>query len=139
MRLPDRVTKAGLPGPATWCRVAERTGCAVIVCAAGLALGLSAHHGLQTTAALLRPETIRNAVIADRQEECIYRAIRSDLPEGAAVYISDANQVQRLAELSTLWAVPKPSPAAARWTISLVSGSAVAGHCFGLALRVRRG
>lgn len=126
-------------------QVAKRVGCAMIVLAAGVALGLSVRHGLQTAAAILRPASIRAAVVADRQEECIYRAIRSELPEGAAVYIDDdPDHVQRLAELSTPWAVPQASPGTARWTISLVPGSsvspgsAVPGDCFGLALKVGR-
>jgi len=122
----------------------RRIGCAVIATAAGVTLGLSAHHDLQTTTALLRPRAIRSSVVADRQEECVYRAIRSDLPKGAAVYIDDPVHIQRLAELSTLWAVPQVSPATARWTISLVPssslgpGSRVRSRCYGLALEVRR-
>jgi hypothetical protein len=120
-------------------QAAKRLGCAAIVFAAGAALGLSVHHGLQTAAAILRPGSIRTAVVAEQQEECIYRAIRSELPKGAAVYIDDdPDHDQRLAELSTLWAVPQGSPHNARWTMSLVPGSAVPGDCFGLALKVGR-
>jgi hypothetical protein len=110
----------------------------VIVVAAAVTLGLSVHHELQTTAAFLRPGSVNSAAVAYRQEECIYRAIRSELPKGAAVYIDDPVHVQRLAELSTLWAVPQPTPATARWTISLVRGFHLPGDCFGLVLEVRR-
>jgi hypothetical protein len=116
----------------------------VIAAAAGVTLGFSVHHGLQTTTALIRPRAVRRAVIADRQEECIYRGIRSELPKGATVYINDPVHVQRLAELSTLWAVPQARRAAARWTIALVpssslgSGSPVRWRCYGLALEVGR-
>jgi hypothetical protein len=143
LRVPGRVAEDGPSVSAARRHVAKRIGCAVIVSAAGVALGFSVHHGLQTTTAFLRPGSIRRAVVADRQEECIYRAIRSELPKGAAVYINDPVHVQRLAELSTLWAVPQPSPATARWTISLVPrssrvpGSPVRSHCDGLALEVR--
>lgn len=137
MRMPGRVAQDGPSVPAARRHVGRPIGCAVIVAAAGVTLGFSVHHGLQTTTALLRPGSVRGAVVADRQEECIYRAIRSELPKGATVYINDPVHLQRLAELSTLWAVPQPSPATARWTISLVPGSPVPSHCFGLALEVR--
>jgi hypothetical protein len=144
IRLSVRIAEDGTSVSAAWRLAGRRIGCAVIVCTAAVALGLSVHHGLQTTAALLRPASIRSAVVADRQEECIYRAIRSELPKGAAVYISDPVHVQRLAELSTLWAVPQASRAAARWTIALVPvssvgpGSRVPWRCYGLTLKVRR-
>jgi hypothetical protein len=134
--------------PAGRRHVARRIGCAAIAFAAAVTLGLSVHYEVQTTTAFLRPGSIRRAVVADRQEECIYRAIRSELPRGAAVYISDPvvhwTNFQRLAELSTLWAVPQVSPATARWTISLVPsssagpGSGARSRCYGLALEVRR-
>jgi len=144
LRLPGRVAEDGPSVSAARLHVARRIGCAVIVSAAGVALGFSVHHGLQTTAAFLRPGSIRSAVVADRREDCIYRAIRSDLPRGAAVYINDPVHVQRLSELSTLWAVPQVSPATARWAISLVPsssagpGSDARSRCYGLALEVRR-
>ena len=144
MRSPGRVAEDGPSVSAARRRVAKRIGCAVIVSAAGVALGSSVHHGLQATTAFLRPASIRSAVLADRQEACIYRAIRSELPKGATVYINDPVHVQRLAELSTLWAVPQASPVTARWTISLVPrtspvpGSPVPPYCHGLVLEVRR-
>jgi hypothetical protein len=143
-RMGGRAAHGGPSDSAGRRRVGKRIGCALIVSAAGVALGFSVHHGLQTTTAILRPESIRSAVVADRREDCIYRAIRSDLPRGAAVYINDPVHVQRLSELSTLWAVPQVSPATARWTISLVPSSSLApgsdarSRCYGLALEVRR-
>jgi hypothetical protein len=144
LRMPGPVTEDGPSVSAARLQVARRIGCAVIVSAAGVALGFSVHHGLQTTTAFLRPGSIRQAVVADRREDCIYRAIRSELPRGAAVYVNDPVHVQRLTELSTLWAVPQVSPATARWTISLVPssslgpGSDAQSRCYGLALEVRR-
>jgi len=144
MRMRGRAAQHGPSVPAARGHARRRIGCAVIAAAAGVTLGLSIHHGLQTTTALLRPQAIRSAVVADRREQCIYRAIRQDLPKGAAVYINDPVHVQRLAELSTLWAVPQVSPATARWTISLVPssslgpGSDARSRCYGLALEVRR-
>jgi hypothetical protein len=143
-RMPGRVAPDGPSAAVARRRVGRRAGCAVIAAAAGVTLGLSVHHGVQTTTALLRPRAIRSSFVADRQEECIYRAIRSDLPKGAAVYINDPVHIQRLAELSTLWAVPQPSRATARWAISLVPdsslrpGSHVRSRCYGLGLEVRR-
>jgi hypothetical protein len=123
--------------------IVKRIGCAVIASAAAVTLGLSVHHDVQATAAVLSPASVRHATTADRQEECIYHAIRSGLPRGAAVYINDPvvqwGNFQRLAELSTLWAVPQPSPATARWTLSLVRRTSLApGYCSGLALQIRR-
>lgn len=138
MRMPRRVAEDGPSVSAARRRVVKRVGCAVIVSAAGVTLGLSVHDGLRATAAFLRPAAIRRAVVTDRQAECIYRAIRSELPKGATVYINDPVHVQRLAEWSTLWAVPQPSPATARWIISLGSGSPGPRHCYGLVLQVRR-
>jgi hypothetical protein len=143
-RMPGRVAQDGSSVSAARRHLGRRIGCALIVTAVGVTLGLSAHHGLQTTTALLRPRAIRLSVVADRQEECLYRAIRSDLPKGAAVYINDQVHIQRLAELSTLWAVPQPTRATARWTIALVPGSPhgpgshLRSRCYGLALEVRR-
>jgi hypothetical protein len=144
LRMPGHVAEDGPSISAARLHAARRISCAVIVAAAGVALGFSVHHGLQTTSAFLRPGSIRSAVVADQREECIYRAIRSELPRGAAVYINDPVHVQRLSELSTLWAVPQVSPATARWTISLVPssslgpGSDARSRCYGLALEVRR-
>jgi hypothetical protein len=144
MRVPGRVAPDGPSVSAARSHVGRRIGCAVIAAAAGVTLGFSVHHGLQTTTAFIRPRAVRRAVIADRQEECIYRGIRSELPKGATVYINDPVHVQRLAELSTLWAVPQARRAAARWTIALVpssslgSGSPVRWRCYGLALEVGR-
>jgi hypothetical protein len=143
MRMPGRVAQDGSSVSAARRHLGRRIGCALIVAAAGVTLGLSVHHGLQTTTALLRPRAIRRSIVADRQEECIYRDIRSDLPKGAAVYINDQVHIQRLAELSTLWAVPQPTRATARWTIALVPDSAhspgahLRWRCYGLALEVR--
>jgi hypothetical protein len=143
MRMPRRVGPDGPSVSPARRHAGRRIGCALIVAAAGVTLGLSVHHGLRTTTALVRPRAVRLSVVADRQEQCIYRAIRSDLPKGAAVYINDPVHIQRLAELSTLWAVPQPSRATARWTIALVPsasgpGSHARSRCYGLALEVRR-
>ncbi len=118
-------------------RSGKRIGCAVIAAVAAVALGLTVHHDLQFTAKATAQQWIGVQNAAVRQEECIYNAIRSQLPKGAAVYVDgpDWARAQRLAELSTLWAVPQADPATARWRLSLVPAR---GHCSGLALKVRR-
>ena len=118
-------------------QVGKRIGCAAIVSAAGVALGLSVHHDLQITAAAVRPAAIQDQTTLIRQEECLYHAIRSMVPKGATVYVNSSQWriTQRLAELSTLWAVPQPSLATAQWSLSLENAH---GHCYGLALEVRR-
>jgi hypothetical protein len=151
-RMPGRGAEDGASVPAGPRQVVMRAGCAVIACVAAVTLGLSVHHEVQATASVENPSWVRPATAAYLQEKCIYRAIRSELPSGAAVYIvqpaaswtrhaprlaklSPLWAVTRLAELSTLWAVPQPTPATARWTVSL---AATPGHCSGLALEVRR-
>ena len=59
------------------------------------------------------------------------------MPKGAAVYVNSAKwqHTQRLAELSTLWAVPQPTLATAQWRLSIVPAH---GHCDGLALKAGR-
>jgi hypothetical protein len=118
-------------------RVGKRIGCAGIVSVAAVALGLSAHHDLQFTANFVTPRQISSHASGLRWEECIYQAIRSQVPEGAAVYPSGPTWALtlRLAELSTPWAVPQASPATAHWRLSLVPAY---GQCTGLALEARR-
>lgn len=115
----------------------KRAGCAAIVIAAVVTLGLSVRHDVQFTAKVTTSQWVAAQDAALRQEECIYNAIRSGVPKGAAVYVDNAHRAntQRLYELSTLWAVPQASPATARWMLSLVRAN---GPCSGLALQVRR-
>jgi hypothetical protein len=118
-------------------RAGKRIGCAAIVAAGAVALGAIVHHDVQFTASVTTPRWIAGQAAQLRQEECIYRAIRAQVPKGAAVYVTspDFHPTQRLAELSTLWAVPQADIANARWQLSLVPSP---GHCDGLALKVRR-
>ena len=115
----------------------KRIGCAVIVAVAAVTLGLTVHHDLQFTAKVTTQQWIGVQTADVQQEECIYNAIRSQVPKGAAVYVDspDFASAQRLAELSTLWAVPQANLATAQWRLSLVPAH---GHCGGLALEVRR-
>jgi hypothetical protein len=118
-------------------QIGKRIVCAAIVAAGAVTLGLSVHHDLQFTAEVTTPQWIAEQTGKLRQEECIYNAIRSQVPKGAAVYVysPDYYPTQRLAELSTLWAVPQANLANAQWRLSLVPAH---GHCDGLALEVRR-
>ena len=91
---------------------------------------------MEITAAERSPASVSTWKTFDRQQECIYHAIRTDLPKGASIYI-DPNggyAAQILAELSTLWAVPQPAPTSAGWKISEVPGIA----CSGVSLKVSR-
>jgi hypothetical protein len=118
-------------------RVVKRVACAGIVSAAAVTLGLSVHHDAKITAAALAPASIRQQTFLFRQEECLYQAIRRQLPKGATVYVTNPRweYTQRLAELSTLWAVPQPSLAKAQYRLIIVPAR---GHCSGLALEVHR-
>jgi hypothetical protein len=120
-------------------QVVRRIGYAAIALVAAVTLGLSVNHALRATADVENPSWTRAATAAYRQEECIYRAIRTQLPQGATVYISAPasswRNAPRLVELSTLWAVPQPTAATAQWTLTLVPEP---GHCLGLALQARR-
>jgi hypothetical protein len=118
-------------------RVVKGIACAGIVSAAAVTLGLSVHHDAQITAAALAPASIKQQTFLFRQEECLYHAIRRELPKGATVYVTNPSweHTQRLAELSTLWAAPQPSLATAQYRLILVPAR---GHCSGLALEVHR-
>jgi hypothetical protein len=118
-------------------QVGKRIGCAVIASAVAVTLGLSVHHGLQTTAAALGPAMSDRQTTLFQQEECLYQAIRSMVPKGATVYVDIPYWplMQKLTELSTLWAVPQPSLATAQYKLSAVSAH---GDCSGIALEVRR-
>jgi hypothetical protein len=136
-RAPRRVAQDGasVPAGARW--VVKLIGCAAIACAAAVTVGLSVRH--EVLAAATTSESVSGTTAAYQQEECIYHAIRREVPQGATVYISAPaaswRNAPRLVELSTLWAVPQPTPATARWTLTLVPER---GHCSGLALRAER-
>jgi len=82
----DRPTTAGNP-PGHRTAVAARV---AVVCLAALALGFSVAHGHRaTTAETSRPSVVDWTRFTD-QEECIYRAIRSELLAGATVHVVTA-------------------------------------------------
>jgi hypothetical protein len=117
-------------------RTGKLLGCIAVCCISASALGLAAHHGLQESATYVDRHSVALAAANDRQEECIYRAIRSKLPKGAAIYVPNyayGNEV-RVNDLATLWAAPQPTVTTAHWVVSLVRGR----ECGGLRLKVRR-
>lgn len=115
-------------------RIGKLLGCGAVFCISAAALGLSVHHGLQDTAAYVGKHSVDLAAANNRQEECIYKAIRSKLPKGAPIYVPDYahGREVRVNDLATLWAVPQPGPSTARWIVSLVPGR----ECGGLRLKV---
>jgi hypothetical protein len=139
MRVPGHGKQDRGPGRSGARELVMRIACAAIAVAAAVTLGLSVHHDLRATASVEQPAWARGATAAYRQEECIYHAVQSALPQGATVYISAPaaswRNAPRLIEYSTPWAVPQLTPATARWTLSLVPKP---GHCSGWALKVGR-
>jgi hypothetical protein len=136
-------------------RVGKRIGCAAIVVAAVAGLGWSVRHDVQFTRSATATAFVAQTNAQMRQEECVYSAIRLLVPKGATVYVSapQFQPTQRLAELSTLWAVPEADIADAQYRLSLVppKGQPIfpypltaaaldpaKGQCAGLTLEVRR-
>lgn len=117
--------------------VGKLVGCAAIVVAAIVTLGLSVHHDVQYTASVTTQQYMARSNANMRQEQCIYSAIRSHLPKGATIYTDGQfwKPLQRLDELSTTWAVPQANRADAQWRATLVPAH---GDCGGLALKVAR-
>ena len=134
-RVPSRRADGGAAAPSRRRRIGKRVACAVIFCGAAAAVGIEAGYDVQTTDNFLTPASVQLSAHAYMQEICIYNLIRREVPEGARVYVNsrDVGHMQRLAELSTLWAVPQAHPATAKYLVSIHRGD-----CFGVRLRVRR-
>lgn len=124
VRVPGRVAEDGASASADRRYVGNRVGCAAIVSAAAVMLGLSVHHGVQDTTADFSRPAIKKADAHYRLEECTYRAIRSELPEGATVFVAHYGhgKAVRLVDLETLWTVPQTSAATAQWVLSAGPG-----------------
>ena len=115
-------------------RAARRLASVVILVAAIVALGVGAHRDLLVIDMFTKPQAVHQQTTNVLAEQCLYQAIRSEVPKGAPVYTQDGYYTQRLAELSTLWAVPVPTLAQARYQLAVIPG----GQCYGLALKVSR-
>jgi len=136
-------------------RAGKRIGCAAIVAAAGVGLGLSVHHDVQLTDYVTTTKFIAGANARLRQAECVFDAIRLKVPQGATVYITDprSEPADHLVEWSTPWAVPEDNIADAQYQLTLVpthgrrlfpfpvtrgAPDPAKGLCEGLTLEVRR-
>jgi hypothetical protein len=136
-------------------RSAKRIGCAAIVAAAGVGLGLSVHHDVQLTDYVTTHKFITGANAQQRQTECVFDAIRLKVPEGATVYVTDplSEPADHLVEWLTPWAVPEMDIADAQYQLTLVpppgrrlfpfpltraAPDPANGQCEGLTLEVRR-
>lgn len=136
-------------------RVVKRIGCVAIVAAAGVGLGLSVHHDVQFTASVTRAQYTAQVNAQLQQAECVYDAIRQEVPKGATVYLTYplSTAADRLSEWSTLWAVPQTNIADAQYQLTLVSSRGqriiffpltsgapdpAKGRCEGLVLKVHR-
>ena len=136
-------------------RAGKRIGCAAIVVAAGVGLGLSVHHDVQLTDFVTTTKFITGANAGLRQAECVFDAIRLKVPEGATVYVTDpwSEPADHLVEWSTPWAVPEANIADAQYQLTLVpprgrrlfpfpvtraAPDPAKGQCEGLTLEVRR-
>ena len=102
-------------------RASRIVACAAIAGIGGAALGLSVDHLVRKHDFLLRPAARALAAGTYRQEVCLFHAIRADVPRGAPVYVNSASvpHTQKLAELSTLWAVPQVNKASAQWLLTV--------------------
>lgn len=120
-------------------RTGKRIGGAGILAIAAVSLGLSVRHGVQFTANFVAPANIQSSAISTRQLECVFQAIRKQVPEGVTAYVHGPTHTLtwRMAELSTPWLVPQEaSPPTAPWRLSLVYVSPHS-QCHGLALKVQ--
>ena len=108
-------------------RASKVVACAAIAAIGGPVLGLRIAHLVQFDNAALARAAVERTQNSYRQELCLFRAIRKEVPRGAGVYLAGNNEAyfQRLAELSTLWVTPEEDQRAAQWTLTItkVTGS----------------
>jgi hypothetical protein len=97
----------------------RRAACAVIVGAAAVMLAAEVHSEVHLAKWYTSKGWTGEFAQYNQLEECEYHAIRSAVPEGAAIYVAspDIARAQRLAELATLWAVPQQNVNDADWAL----------------------
>ena len=123
---------------ARWMWVAKRVACVAVAAVAAITLWVKVDHDRQITAQVLRPAAARQSVAANDRWQCIYRAIRAGVPQGSTVDVNfPENPVyfQRMAELSTGWAIPQRTVDGAQWRLLIYRTH---GDCSGLAVAVQR-
>lgn len=103
-------------------RVGKGIGAVAIISAAAVTAGLSVHHDVQFLTRDLTSSSIAGQTAQLQQLECLYQAIRIEVPKGATVYVTypRAPITDRLAELSSAWAVPQVRLADAQYRLTLV-------------------
>jgi hypothetical protein len=102
-------------------RASKVVACAAIAGIGGAAFGLYVNHLVVVSDKIRSPAARALDFATYRQEVCLFRAIRKDVPRGAAVYVESPSQAhtQRLAEYSTGWAVPKQYRAEAQFVLTI--------------------
>jgi hypothetical protein len=137
--LRQRVHDAQVPPWARpWLWIAKRVACVAIAAVAAITIWGSVRHDRQVTAQVLRPAALHQGVVDNDRWQCIYRAIRAAVPEGSTVDVKFPQNLvyfQRMAELSTGWAIPQRTVDGAQWRLLIYRTH---GYCSGLALAVQR-
>jgi hypothetical protein len=125
------------PPAAAGSGIGRRILAAVIAVAAAVMLALGIHHGVELNNSVLNPATVAQNTATDARVMCMYRGIRQELPEGATFYDAPTKanvyHFQRLAEVATLWAVPRTTESASEYLIKIAKGG-----CAGIRVEVQR-
>ena len=105
-------------------RAGKRIGCAAIVAAAGVGLGLSVHHDVQLTGSLTTAASTARADARLHQDKCVFDAIRLEVPKDATIYVTAPHSWSGLllSELSTGWAVLVVNIADAQYHDGVIPG-----------------
>jgi hypothetical protein len=114
-----------------------RLASALVIITAIATFALSTHNEVQLTAGILNAQAVRAANQFEALTECVYLAIRAEVPRGASIYVDSANRFtyQQIVETSTLWATPRIRLARAQYEVNL--DKTPGGRCDGRALAVR--
>jgi hypothetical protein len=117
--------------------IVKRLAAALVIITAIATFALSTHNEVQLTAGILNPQAVRAANQFEALTECVYRAIRAEVPRGASIYTDSSNRFtyQQIVETSTLWATPRITLAQAEYEVNL--DKAPDAPCDGRVLTVR--